>query len=85
MKSYSDSYKVFQKELVRSVDYMYDLSEDSVEEITYYLKQEDVERDKIIFRAGDPINKIYFISNGRIDVSINHKESEILIDTLYRG
>jgi cytochrome c553 len=55
MKSYKDSYKTFQKEVLKSIDYMSNLSDDSIEEISYYLKQEDFEKDKIIFRAGDPV------------------------------
>jgi len=85
MKSYKDTYKEFQKELVQSVDYMANLSEDSIEEITYYLKQEDFEKDKIIFRAGDPVEKIYFITNGRINISVNYKDTEIPLDVLNRG
>lgn len=85
MKSYNDSYKVFLKQLIRSVDYMSKLCEDSVEEISYYLKQEDYEKDKIIFRAGDSVNNVYFITNGRVNITINVSETDISIDTLYRG
>jgi CRP-like cAMP-binding protein len=85
IKSYKDSYKMFVKELLRSVDYMSKLSEDTIEEISYYLKQVDYEKDKVIFRAGDPIDKIYFITNGRIITSANINDTEVPIDSLYRG
>lgn len=85
MKSYHDPYKLFLKDLLLSIDYMRDLSEDSIEEISYYLKQVEYEKDKLIFRAGDPVNNIYFITNGRIKISVTLNDTEIAIETLYRG
>lgn len=85
IKSYKDTYKMFVKEILRSVDYMSNLSDDSIEEISYFLKQVDYEKDKIIFRAGDFIDKIYFVINGRIKISVNINDTEVFIDSLSRG
>jgi CRP-like cAMP-binding protein len=85
MKTYNDTYKIFQKEILRSVDYMTNLTDDSIEEISYFLKQVDFEKDKIIFRAGDPADCIFFITNGRVQISVNSNDNEIIIDTLDRG
>lgn len=61
------------------------LSDDTIEEISYYLKQTDFEKDKIIFRAGDPVDCIYFVTNGRVIITVNINDSEVPIDTLHRG
>jgi len=84
IKNYNDPYKIFLKELLRSVDYLSNLSDDSIEEISYYLEQLDYEKDKIIFRAGDPVSSIHFITNGRINVTVNINDTDVPIDTLYR-
>ena len=83
IKNYNDPYKIFLKELLRSVDYLSNLSDDSIEEISYYLEQLDYEKDKIIFRAGDPVSSIHFITNGRINVTVNINDTDVPIDTLY--
>lgn len=85
MKEYKDSYKLFTKELVRNVDYIHGLSDNTVEEITYYLRQKHFEKDKILFRAGDSIDSIYFITNGSIKITVTINDTEVPLDTLYRG
>jgi cGMP-dependent protein kinase len=71
MKTYNDNYRLFQKEIIRSIDYMANLNDDSVDEISYCLKQVDFEKDKILFRAGDVADCIYFIASGHVQISAN--------------
>lgn len=85
MKEYKDSYKLFTKELVKNVDYICNLSDDTIEEVTYYLEQRHYEKDKIIFRAGDSIECIHFITNGTVKITVSINDSDVPIDTLYRG
>lgn len=76
---------MFTKELVRNVDYITTLSDDTIDEITYCLEQRHFEKDKIIFRAGDSIDCIHFITNGTVKITVNINDTDVPIDTLYRG
>ena len=82
MKEYKDSYKLFTKELVQNIDYIHDLSDNTVEEIIYYLRQMHFEKDKILFRAGDNIDSIYFITNGSIRITVTINDTKVPINTL---
>lgn len=85
MREYEDNLKKFIKELICNVDYFKSCSTETIEEITYYCEQEYVDKDTVIFRAGDPINKIYFIVNGYVNINVRVGISDIFVDSLYQG
>ena len=85
MKRYQDTLKQFMKQLFLNVDYFKKWGPDTLEEITYYCEQEHFEKDRIIFRAGDPIDKIFFIISGKIDITINITDIDVVVDSLYQG
>lgn len=85
MERYKDNLKEFIKQLLKSVDYIRECSDKTVEELSYYCKQEFLEKDKILFRAGDPIDRIYFIVGGKLNITITINSINIVVDTLYQG
>ena len=84
MRKYSDKLKVFQK-LVLSDIYTKHLEDETLEEMTYTIKQKYYEQDKVIFRAKDKIENLYMILSGTVEIFIELKDKEILFDTLSRG
>lgn len=85
MKTYKDNLKMFLKELIQNVDYMGACCDDTIEEISYYCQQAFCEKDTVVFRAGDSIDKIYFILNGKVNIMVNINGIDIVVDTLYQG
>lgn len=73
------------KEMITNVDYFKALSEESIEEISYYCEQVFFEKDTVIFRAGDPIDRIYFVINGKVNVTIDINDIDVSIENLYQG
>ena len=85
MRTYQDKLKSFLHHILRSIDYIKDLEEDSIEEISYHLKYEYYEKQQIVFRAGQSVDRIYFISTGEAEIFINYEGEEFIIDSLYQG
>ena len=82
---YQDEWKLFVKENLRFVDYIKHCSDKTVEHITYYLKEEVIEAGSVIFRAGTPVDKLYFIAEGEVDIIVKIGKKEIILDTLYQA
>lgn len=85
MKNYKDNLKSFVKLMISKVDYFTPCSDDTIEEISYYCEQIYSDKDKVIFRAGDPIDKIYFIVSGKVNILVNIQGNDIIVDSLYQG
>jgi CRP-like cAMP-binding protein len=85
LKTYKDNMRKYQMKLIRSVDYMNNLKDTTLEEISYHLKQAHFEQNKVIFRAGEPIDCIYFLVHGVVNILINVGDREIIIDSLTQG
>ena len=85
-KLYDDKWKQFLRQLVSSVPFFRELSENTLEELLYGLEQEFHEKDAVLFKPGDVCTGIRYLSDGEIDfvVRLDNGE-EILIDTLFRG
>ena len=84
-KSYSDEWKNFLILNLTSIEYLKSASEHIFQELYWDLKEETFEKDSFIWKAGDSINKIYFIVSGQIEVTVNHFNKHIPIETLYQG
>ena len=63
-KLYIDKNKSFLYTLIKQVDYLKDLTDDTIEELCYSMRKEYIEVGSDIFRVNDPIDSIYFIING---------------------
>lgn len=85
MRNYKDNLKSFIKLMISKVDYFTPCCDDTIEEISYYCEQIYFDKDNVIFRAGDPIDKIYFIVSGKVNVLVNIQGNEIIVDSLYQG
>lgn len=84
-KLYVDKSKNFLYTLVKQIEYMKDLSDDTIEDICYSMKKEYVEPGQDVFWTNDPASNIYFIFNGSINIFINLNMQDVLLETLYKG
>jgi len=85
LKTYNDKLKIFLKLILRSVPFMKKLCNDSVEEVTYHLKQRYFDPDEVIFRAGDQVEYIYLITRGEVDLIVNVDKHDFVVHNLYQG
>ena len=85
MRQYQDTLKVFIKNFLKDIPYIKDQNEDILEEIYYHIKPEYYEKQQIVFRTGDIVDRIYFIVSGEVDLLLNLNNEEFVIDTLYQG
>jgi len=83
--NYQDNWKLFTKTLIRYVDYIKHCSEETVEELTYLLKQETYNSGDIIFSSGDPVEKIHFVATGEVEIVVNFGKKEVVLDTLFQA
>lgn len=84
-KEYQDEYKLFVKDNLRYIDYIKNCEEDTVEELSYHIKEESFEADTIIFKAGTLVDKVIFIADGEVDIIVKVGKKEALLDTLYQA
>ena len=82
--NYQDEFKIFLKENLRYVDYFKPISKETIEELSYHLKLENFEAGDIIFRAGNKVDKLYFVIEGEIDIIVKVGKKEATLDTLYQ-
>ena len=83
---YNDWWKMFLRKLITSVDYFKRCKPNTIEELVYSLRQEYVEANKVLFKTGDSMEKIRFISHGTVQIIIRWDDGqEILIDNLRQG
>ena len=85
LKSYNDKIKLFFYTSLRSIDFMSNLDNDIIEEITYHLKQTYYNADETICKAGDYVANLYFITRGEIELVYHINGFDIIIHNLYQG
>jgi len=83
--NYQDNWKLFMKTLIRYVGYIKQYSEETVEELTYLLKQETYNAGDIIFKSGDLVKKIHLVAIGEIEIMVNFGKKEVVLDTLFQA
>lgn len=84
-KNYQDEWKIFMKDNLKYFDYVKNCSDQTVEELTYYLREEMYQAGDVIFKAGQEVNKVYFIASGEIDIIVKIGRKEVLLDCLYQA
>lgn len=72
-------------QISNKVEYFANSSDYILEDLYSDLKEENFKEGEVICNAGDPINKIYFVAFGEIEIFIKTYKVEISIDTLYQG
>lgn len=85
LKKYQDRLKLFCKLSLKEIPYLKKLSEKSLEEITYHLKQKYYDANDIIFRAGDAVEDIDLITRGEVDLILNVDNHDLVLHNLYQG
>ena len=68
--SYNDNWKQFLRRLVMEVDYFKDLPFQIVEELIYLMKVKTFNEKETFIKARDPIERIYFVSEGEIAINL---------------
>lgn len=84
-KEYQDEWKIFLKDNLRYIDYIKNLSDETVESLTYCLKEEMYDAGSFVFKAGAPVDKLYFIASGEVDIIVKIGKKEATLDTLYQA
>ena len=84
-KKYQDKRKTFIKKVLRNIDYLADVSDVILEEMTYMLEPINITVGSYLFKRGTPCKEIYIICNGQLDVYIGNSKRETIMDTLYTG
>lgn len=85
MRQYEDRMKRFVKNQLKTLPYASSISEDTLEELTYMVKNEYYEHNQIVFRSGDPTTRVYFVTMGEVDIFQEIGSQELIIDSLYQG
>ena len=84
-QTYNDGWKIFLLWNIRSVEYFKNAPDYLLEELYCDLKEESYENGAIICKSGDPIDRIYFVTDGEIEIFVNTYKIEISIESLYQG
>jgi len=89
IKNYTDRDFEFRRSMIKNTPYFRNLDDDIVDEIVYLLKPNRYDPDTIIIKYGDITNKIHYLRQGEVDVTIPVKsgisQSETHFETLNSG
>ena len=85
LKTYQDKLKMFLKVSLKAIPFFSDLKENTIEELTYHLKQKYYEPSEIIVRAGDPVDDIHLITRGEVDLILSIHNQEFVAHNLFQG
>ena len=85
MYNYSDRYKRFLLRMIKRVPFLNELNHKTEQELVYGLKVRNFAAGEYIVKPGDVPNEIYFLADGKIEVSItlNDKDLETRKNTFY--
>jgi len=67
---------------MKNINYIKDLTFESLEELSYQLNHEFFEEGQILFKYGDDIDKVYILADGEIDVYLPLNDEDLILDTL---
>jgi len=78
---YKDHYKEWQKTQLQNVAYFQDLSLDCIEYLNYKINHIDYDEGEIIFKNAEPIDYLYILANGEVEVYVTTADEDLLLDT----
>eukprot|EP00347_Sterkiella_histriomuscorum_P001244 403372776 len=81
MQQYQDRYKVWQKVQLRKIDFLSQLSFETLEELSYLLNQE-YQTGQTIFKTGTICDRFLILVEGEIDIFVQYRNVETTLDTL---
>ena len=84
-KQYQDKRKTFIKKVLKNIDYLAEVPDVVLEEMTYLLEPVNITPGSYLFKRGTPCKEIYLVCNGDLDIYIGKNSRENIIDTLYTG
>lgn len=77
---------MFQKQILRNIDYFNRLEETTINELSLTLRDEFFEKDSLAFESGSQVENIIFILHGELDLVVRMDNGEEkVIDTLFQG
>ena len=68
-----------------NIDYLANVGDTVVEELTYKLQQENFEKGTCVFKAGDVCSEVLLVSEGEVEMSIVNNGIANSLDILYQG
>lgn len=68
-----------------NVYWMENISEESREEISFHLEHKFYENNQILFRAGDYVDKIFFIGSGEVEIIVSLEDVDMVMETCGEG
>lgn len=71
--------------MLRNLDYTYNLSEETIRELTFGMGHLYVNSGRYLFKEGHEERRIYFILDGYIEIYMTVMGKEVFIDRLYPG
>mmetsp|Transcript_18531 Transcript_18531/g.21287 ORF Transcript_18531/g.21287 Transcript_18531/m.21287 type:complete len:111 (-) Transcript_18531:91-423(-) len=86
IKTYNDKWRLFQKQILRNVDYFGRLEEDTINELSLTLRDQFYNKGAYVFESGQQVDSILFILHGELDLIVRMDNGEEkVIDTLFQG
>jgi CRP-like cAMP-binding protein len=83
IRCYEDADFTFRRQMIKNVPYFKGLEDEIIEEIVYLLKPHRYDFLTTIVKYGDITDKIHFLKQGEIDVTIPTKQGSALNETLF--
>ena len=71
--TYDDPWRFFLTKMLRSVSYLQDFPEARLTELVMLLKDEYFVQGRILFKEGEPVKSLLFITEGTVEICINQK------------
>ena len=85
VNTYWDSRVRFLIEMIKRVDYFSKVPNDIAFDLILSLKQKKFDKDQMVLTAETQIDSIYFIEEGKIEVSTEFDGNSFVIETLFPG
>ena len=83
--TYRDPRTVFIGEMIRRVEYLNEVPNDILFDLIFSLKSISIDKDQPVLNVFDPVNSIYFIEEGTVEVWTSFEGNEFRMDTLGPG
>jgi len=86
ISTYNDKWRIFQKKVLRNVDFFNRLDEPTIDELSLTFRDKFYEKDSYAFESGDAVDSIIFVFHGELELIVKMDNgTEKVIDTLFQG